>query len=67
MINVSNETLAKVLALLGWRTEPVYVAGKFTGSHVYTDAGQHLGVMRAGEVWSLLRHRGLIQVEEGKS
>lgn len=64
-MNPSNLTLTKVLTLLGWRTEPVVRDGRYVGSNVFTDTGTPLGLMTADACWSLLKHRGLIRIEEG--
>jgi hypothetical protein len=51
-------TLHEALAAIGWRSEKGHENAN--GRVVYTASGECLGQVTAGDVWDLLRERGLM-------
>jgi len=53
-------TLHQALAAVGWRSEPLPPGSISQGRFVFDETGESLGAMTAGEVWKMLRERGLV-------
>ena len=58
MGNTDCLTLHEALAAIGWRSERGHENAP--GRVVYTVSGECLGQITAGDVWALLRSRGLM-------